>query len=887
MLGFIIDDEPLKKILTQIEKYRLQYPQEKIHLHLDKPYYAIGDNIWFKAYVVNAEKNELSTLSRILYVELINDKDSIKKSLKIPLNLGLTWGDFALTDSLREGNYRIRAYTTWMRNFGEEYFFDKTITIGNSISNTVLTQVDYSYSKDPRGQKVLAKINYSDMAGRPLANKEVSYQVELDFRSILKGKGTTDAMGNLQVSFVNNQPFILKSGRISTNIRLDEKNSANKNFHVKSTSNESVVQFFPESGDLVNGISSRIGFKAVSSDGRGINVSGYISNQNNVRLAELKSEHAGMGHFKLLPEITDKYTAHIIFEDGSEKTYPLPNVKTNGYVLSVSNTDTDELKIKILTTETAKPNEEITLIAQTNGQVQFVSKNKLTSKTFSASISKKRFPTGILQLTLFSAQNEPVAERLVFINHSDFLQIGLSTDKPEYKKRGKVEMTLDTRDPEGNPTLGSFSIAILDESKVPFNEADETTIISNLLFSSDLKGFIEQPNYYFDEINEDKIRQLDILLLTQGWRRFEWKNMLSNNYPSLVYQPETNLQVSGKVITLTGRPVVGGKVTLFSASGDVFMLDTITNSNGEFRFDNLSFNDSTKFVIQARNEKDRKNVEILLDRIPPQLVTKNKNEAMLEVNVNRSMLSYLKNSRTQFDELRRYGVISRNILLDEVKIVERKQEVKYSSNLNGPGRADAIIKADQLQNCFDLAMCLQGRVAGLIVRDGMAYLMRNMASSFRGPIPMQVVVDGAFLGPEFLSVISVQDVETIEVLKSGANSAIYGSMGGGGLLIITTKRGEINNNYRSYSPGIMSYKPQGYFKGREFYSPNYDDPEINAKIPDLRTTIYWNPNVISDTTGKAKIEFFNSDGAGNYKAIVEGININGSIGRKIFRYSVK
>jgi TonB-dependent SusC/RagA subfamily outer membrane receptor len=152
---------------------------------------------------------------------------------------------------------------------------------------------------------------------------------------------------------------------------------------------------------------------------------------------------------------------------------------------------------------------------------------------------------------------------------------------------------------------------------------------------------------------------------------------------------------------------------------------------------------------------------------------------------------------------------------------------------------------------------------------------------------MQLVVDGAFWGPEFISAINVQDVETIEVLKSGASSAIYGSMGGGGLLIITTKRGEVNNNYRSYSPGIMSHKPQGLFKGREFYSPDYEDPAVNAKIPDLRTTIYWNPNVVSDTTGKASIEFFNADGTGNYKAIVEGININGSIGRQIFRYSVK
>lgn len=133
-LGFIQEDEPLKKILSQIEKYRTEYPQEKVHLHMDKPYYAIGDNIWFKAYVVNAEKNELSALSKILYVDLINDKDSVKQSLKLPLTLGLAWGDFTLADSLKEGNYRIRAYTTWMRNFGEEYFFDKTITVGNSIS---------------------------------------------------------------------------------------------------------------------------------------------------------------------------------------------------------------------------------------------------------------------------------------------------------------------------------------------------------------------------------------------------------------------------------------------------------------------------------------------------------------------------------------------------------------------------------------------------------------------------------------------------------------------------------------------------------------------------------------------------------------------------------
>ena len=445
---------------------------------------------------------------------------------------------------------------------------------------------------------------------------------------------------------------------------------------------------------------------------------------------------------------------------------------------------------------------------------------------------------------------------------------------------------LDVNDPKGKPTLGSFSIAIVDETKVPVDEASETSIISNLLLSSDLKGFIEQANYYFTDTSEAKVRQLDNLLLTQGWRRFEWKNILSNNYPTLVYGPERSMQVSGKVTSLNGKPVIGGKVTLFSSSGTSILLDTLTDMNGLFRFDNLYFNDSTKFIVQARNERDKKNVEIYLDRIPAQLVTKNKNEAMLEVNVNKSMFAYLKNSRAQYDDLKRNGMIVRNILLDEVKVVDTKVEAKNSSNLNGAGRADAIIKAEQLQNCFDIAQCIQGRIAGVMVMNGIVYSMRSM-NSLSGPIPMQLVLDGAFLEPEFLSSINPNDVETIEILRSGANTAIYGSRGGGGVLIITTKRGENNRGYKNYAPGIAGYNPKGYYKGREFYSPNYNDPEINSKIADLRTTIYWNPNVISDSTGKASVEFYNSDGTGNYKAIVEGINVDGTIGRQLFRFSVK
>lgn len=885
--GFIREDDPIKKILLQIEKYRSEYPQEKVHLHLDKPYYAIGDNVWFKAYVVIAEKNQLSNFSKILYVELINDKDSVKQSLTLPVELGLTWGDFTLSDSLKEGNYRIRAYTNWMRNFDDAYYFDKTITIGNSIANKVITQADYTYIKEAKGQKVMANLNYTDTAGTPLSNKEVSYEVSLDSRSILKGKGLTDAKGTVQVSFVNNQPFILKSGRILTNIRLDEKENVSKSFPIKTTSNETDVQFFPEGGELIDEISSKIAFKAVGSDGLGIAIRGYITDQDQNRLVDFSSEYAGMGTFRIKPSASNSYIAHITFEDGSEKAIPLPKVKAKGYVLSVDNSDSNLLRLKVYSNEQQEADSELKLVAQSNGQVLFVSKNKMTSTAFSAAIQKSRFPTGILQLTLFSPNNEPVAERLVFINHSDYLNLNLSTEKPEYQAREKVKLMLDANDKNGKPTLGSFSISVIDESKMPFEEENEITIISNLLLSSDLKGFVEKPNYYFTDGSADKIKHLDNLLLTQGWRRFEWRNILSDNYPPLAFEAEQSMKVSGVVSSMFGKPIAGGKVTLFSSSGTQFLIDTLTDSNGRFSFDNLYFDDGTKFIVQARNIKDKKNVDITIDRIPKQLVTKNKNEPMVEVNVNKSMSTYLKNSLAQYDDLRKNGLLSRNIMLDEVKVVEKKVEVKNSSNLNGAGVADAIIKADKLQNCITIAQCIQGRFAGITVINDIVYATRNMTASFSGPIPMQVIIDGALVEPEFLSSINPNDVETIEILKSGANTAIYGSNGAGGVLVVNTKRGEYNRSYQGYAPGITPFNPKGYYKGREFYSPNYDDPGINKKLADLRTTIYWNPNVVSDSTGKASVEFFNADGKGKYKAIVEGINLDGTIGRKIFRYSVK
>ncbi len=250
--GFITEEDPLKALLSKLEGYNEATIREKVHLHLDKPYYTIGDTIWFKSYIVNAENNQLSNRSKVLYVELINENDSLKKSLRLPVTAGLAWGDFILSESFAEGSYRIRAYTNWMRNFDEGFFFDKTITVGNSLSI------------------------------------------------------------------------------LNTSTKAGPQTTVKKAIPVKATSSDINVQFFPESGNIVSGIRSKIGFKVIGADGLGKKATGYVVNSSSEKVAEFSSEYAGMGTFSLTPVAGQVYTAKVKFDNGSEKSFEFPKVQQSG-----------------------------------------------------------------------------------------------------------------------------------------------------------------------------------------------------------------------------------------------------------------------------------------------------------------------------------------------------------------------------------------------------------------------------------------------------------------------------------------------------------------------------------------------------------------------------
>lgn len=233
-----------------------------------------------------------------------------------------------------------------------------------------------------------------------------------------------------------------------------------------------------------------------------------------------------------------------------------------------------------------------------------------------------------------------------------------------------------------------------------------------------------------------------------------------------------------------------------------------------------------------------------------------------------------------FDDQSKRGLLNRTILLDEVNVVGRQKLSFESSNLNGSGNADAVFRASDMENEMSLSSFLQGRVAGIQILNGQAYSRGSQDS-------MTVMVDGMSVGGEGFSLddVVINDIETIEILKSAANTAIYGMQGGAGVIIITTKRGTGFRQGNTHTPGLINYNPKGFSVVREFYSPKYDVTQDSR--PDLRTTVFWEPQLVTDNSGKAKLSYFNTDIPGIYRIVIEGIDVNGSLARQVLTYEVK
>jgi TonB-dependent SusC/RagA subfamily outer membrane receptor len=792
-------------IVNKLKDYLSTYDSEKAYLQFDRPYYAAGDTIFFKAYVTEGGHHKLSALSGVLHVDLINTENKIDQSIKLRLDSGICWGDFALPDSIPTGNYRIRAYTQWMLNSGELDFFDQPILVGSLIKRNV-----------------------------------------------------PDSLMKQSLDMIRNKAD---------------------------------VQFFPEGGTLVEGIETKVAFKAIGTNGLAIDVKGVVFDKGDNRVCSFESSHLGMGYFFLKPERGNDYKAKLTFADGSQNIVDLPKQVGSGISLSLINDSISTIGIMITANEAyykANRNKDFLLVIYSGGKAMTYS-SRQDVPIVTLNMEKKLLQTGVSTITLFSQEGEPLCERLLYVQNNDLLRLQIHTDKATYQKKEKVTLQLNAKSPTGLSGNGDFSVTIVDESKMPIDQNKERTIATNLLLTSDLKGYVEQPNYYFNVTSEEARRNLDVLMLTQGYRNFEWKQVLRSDRPVLAFQPEKGLEISGKLTNLSNRPIENGTVTLIPSNGGP-VLSSKSDSKGLFHFSNLVFTDTTHVVLSAVNSKGDNTTKITyLSSIhePPIILDQPYAPQIME---DSGMSDYLRIAKKWHDEYNNYGV-GNGKLLKPVTVKAVRQDNQYrTQSLAGAGFADQVLHADEIEKVGgQLSTSLNGRLRGVTFINGIPFLTSSVQNSNISRIgPMMVILDGTEIkpGPSFnIDDITVSQVETVEVLKY-ASTSIYGMEGANGVLVITTKDGsEANKDIASI--GVLPITPIGFYKARTFYSPKYDYANGDSTGPELRSTIYWNPEIKTDKDGNAHLDYYNAEDTGTYKIIVEGIDTNGNIGRLVYRYTVE
>lgn len=893
-LGFIDKaDDPIDKIITALQKWTDTNPQEKVYLQTDKPYYLVGDTIWFKAYVTTGAKHQLSAISGALYVDLINEGDSLTKQLKLPITTGMAVGSFILADDIiHEGNYRIRAYTQWMRNAGPAYFYDRTFSVGNSIANTVFAKIDYVYTKDGDKTKIKALLKYTDQNGKPFADKQVSYLLRKSWDIVSAGGGKTNANGELSINLPNKNPGALFETYLNTKINISSSETVAKSFPIKTASVQTDVQFFPEGGNLVSGLKNRVAFKATAPNGLGANISGNIVDNSGKEVARLETRHLGMGFFILTPEAGKTYTANVTYPDGSSNTVKLPDAQGDGYTLSVSQTAKhDSVLVKVGASANALKNgsKNLSLVGQLNGEIYFSSSVPVSRELTLLYFPINDVPSGIMQFTLFSADTQPVNERITFIQNKDDIDINIASNKKQYARREKVQLGIDAKDGKGNPVAGNFSVSVVSETAVPSDEANENSIFSQLLLSSDIKGYVEKPNYYFVNQNDETRSNLDILMLTQGYRRFAWKNILSGN-PAEPYYPAEKLgtQISGTVMDYNHKPIAYGKVVVLNNRTGLTS-DTTADKDGRFKFKRIFFTQGFEFTVHGANPKGKGRVVVKLDDYSNTAINTNPNMGDVNPDIPEQTKATIENELKQDADLTSHGLMSRVQQIKEVRI--RSARARLGTGSIKENQADEVFRPDTRAPCATLRECLEemyhSRIIFRMEPDGTWIPYYQKAKYV-------VLIDSMRVDPEDYqnlfqdSVININKIYAVHE-SPAIQAKILGMYSSQfqqppPVLAIYTK----NGFYRSQKdPGTINYMPKGYDFTRQFYLPKYDHPQDGPTPADLRSTVYWNPAVLTRSLGHSDLSYFTSDQTGTFRVTVEGIDAEGHLARKIYKYTVQ
>ena len=556
-----------------------------------------------------------------------------------------------------------------------------------------------------------------------------------------------------------------------------------------------------------------------------------------------------------------------------------------GYALSVNRVN-DMIYVSVLKPAEVVRNDELHLLAHTRGIVQFADvwdhgKNLI-------SFHSDQFPSGVLQFVLFDADMNPLSERLVFINSpEDQALVAYHPDKENFAPRSLIKNRVTVTGSEGQPLTGSISVAVTSDREVTPDST--TSILTQLLLVSDLRGHIENPAFYFQG-TPASAWALDSLMRTQGWRRYDMARLAKGCFTKPAFPLESGAEISGTVKSvLSGNPVENMEVTVFSFNENQetgYFDNTKTDKDGRFHLRGCDLPDNTGYIVSVEPDKGMARMNLLID---DETFPERNLPAVPPAAIDRAQFAkYAEKAEQQYTS--ESGM--RTYHLSEVSVTaERKQPARKSAYYSSPDNSITWEDPDQKPsaNIFILLQMLPGITVSVNPLSGEHVITihgTELGEDTGVYYPPLLIVDDVPVNNDYLNSINVNDIVQIDLLKN-TKAGIYGMRGAKGVIAIFTRTGKEINKREIPPFHIKTFLPLGYQQPVEFYAPKYDTSEKrNAQSPDLRSTIHWQPVVQTDSLGVASFEFYTADESTSYTVIIEGLTDDGRIIRhegKIWR----
>lgn len=750
----------LPEVQAKLAGYTSAKPSEKLFVHTDKNAYIAGDLIWFKLYATDGINNRPLFLSKVAYVELLDKEGKPVVRAKVGLKENGGEGSVQLPFNLSSGYYLFRAYTNAMKNSGEAVFFEKELTVINTL---------------------------------------VSPQAKME-----KGQS-----------------------RYS-------------------------VHLFPEGGNLVAGLPSRIAFHLTDQWGNGVDAKGFLITAKGDTTASFASYKFGMGRFNITPRNSESYKAVFLLGDSSTITQALPTAYQSGYVMQLDEAENDKLKITVHTIPAADDG-LVYLLAQTRQQVKRVQKMAFNDGKAVFLVDKKELGEGVSQLTVFNSEKKPVCERLYFMPPALRQAVSLQSAKEKYSQREKVELLL------GPTVTGKENMSLSVYQADELQPESPANINEYLWLTSELSGLVEQPSFYFSENSKAVQQTTDLLMMTSGWRRFNWEQVLQPS-PALQHPMERSGQVVTARVTntRTSKPAENVQVYLSIPATPSKLFTAVTDSNGLAQFRVNNFYGPGELIVQTNSRVDSfYKVDILTpfaelpleQALPPLTIPSSLQQALVNNSISmQAQYIYHPENATSFlppvmaDTLPFYGKAIVSYDLDEYVRFTTMEEVlrEYVREINVGVKGSGASLRIKLFNVNERELYTDDI---LVMVDGIPLFYPNKIFDLN-PLKMKRI-----------DILPVNYVLGDAVFHAVANFI----------------------SYENLYPGLpldrnaVTIDDEGLQLQRAFYAPVYATENLrNSRVPDLRTTLLWMPNV-----NDRQPVFYTGDNKGRFIAVLQGIDAEG------------